>query len=69
MGSYRSMCGYWNEYGTSYMMHSHKTGNLGKNRVIGITVRNTLSALIWYKNQVYTPTFWDVIICVKKKKL
>ena len=33
--------------------------------VFGIIVRRTLSALIWYQNQVRTSsTFWDVTICV-----
>ena len=38
---------------------------LGKMSFFDITVRSTLSALMWYQNQVHTPpTFWDMTICV-----
>ena len=32
--------------------------------VFDIIVTSSLSALIWYQNQVHTPTFWDMTICV-----
>ena len=32
-------------------------------QVSGIIVRSTLWALIWYQNQVHTPTLWDMTIC------
>ena len=33
--------------------------------VFSIIIRSTFSALVWYQNQVHTPsTFWDMAICV-----
>ena len=33
----------------------------GTSDILGIIVRSKLAALIWYQNQIHTPTFWDML--------
>ena len=51
-----------------WLRHSHKNreqATSGQKRAFCITIKTTLSSLIWYQNQFHTPpTLWDMTTCV-----